>query len=496
MRFVNSIPLWAMLALASCGLEMGSSFRGETSRGEASRGEASRGEASRGEASEGGGNLDVNVGKAQSAIEVCSTGPTTFGIDVSRYQGDIDWNLVAGADVKFAYIQISRAIDDIDPNFEVNWAGASSAGILRGAYQRFQPDQDVQAQANIFLDKLGPFEAGDLPPMLDVEDSGGLPGATIAQRTREWLEIVEAATGVRPIIYTGFYFWRDTVNSADFTDYPLWIAHYTKDCPNIPEPWTDWAIHQYSASAVLPGITVNTVDVNHFNGTARDLLALAGAPECGDGVCTGTETSDRCLEDCPPCQRIGSLGDTLDDKGACFDVGGDPQYMRTEDVGHEGQLTWTHTTDAEQASNFGQWNLFFDQAGIYFVEAFTAAPHAMSKQAAYQVLHGGEDTASVVNQSAIDGWSPVGEFSFAAGGGQAIRLDDNTGESNEQDTKLVFDAIRLTRLDPPMDADAGVEPGDDGDNDGCQAGGTGSSGAGALLVFALLLATRRRREFR
>ncbi len=474
MRFVNSIPLWAMLALASCGLAVESNSHDEVSGAEV--------------------DLGFNVGKAQSAIEVCSTGATTFGIDVSRYQGDIDWSLVAGADVKFAYIQISRAIDDIDPKFEENWAGAKSAGILRGAYQRFQPDQDVQAQANIFLDKLGPFEAGDLPPMLDVEDSGGLPGATIAQRTREWLEIVEAATGVRPTIYTGRFFWRDTVNSADFADYPLWIAHYTKDCPNIPEPWTDWAIHQYSASAVLPGITVNTVDVNHFNGTASDLLALAGAPECGDGVCTGNETSDQCPEDCPPCQRIGSLGDTLDDKGACFDVGGDPQYMRTEDVGHEGQLTWTYTTDAEQASNFGQWNLFFDQAGIYLVEAFTAAPHAMSKQAAYQVRHGGEDTVSVVNQSAIDGWSPVGEFSFVAGGQQAIRLDDNTGESNEQDTKLVFDAIRLTRLDPLIGADAGVESeDDDGNKGGCQAGGTGGSRAGALLFFALLFATRRRR---
>ncbi len=239
------------------------------------------------------------IGSKASAAQVCSSGATTFGIDVSRYQGTIDWELVAGEDVKFAYIQISRKIDDIDAKFETNWESAKNVGILRGAYQRFQPDEDVLGQANLFLEKLGPFVEGDLPPMLDVEDSGDLSADAISLSVRQWLEHVEAELGVRPIIYTGRYFWQDTLESADFTDYPLWIAHYTQGCPTIPEPWDDWALHQYSSQAVLAGITENTVDVNHFNGTTDDLLALAAWRRCGNEVCDPEEASASCPEDCP-----------------------------------------------------------------------------------------------------------------------------------------------------------------------------------------------------
>lgn len=469
MHLVNSISLGMVALLASCGFESSQ-------------------------------ELDVVIGQEQSAVVVCSTGPTTFGIDVSRFQYDINWSKVAGEGVKFAYIQISRKINDIDAKFEFNWAGAKSVGILRGAYQRFQPDQDVQKQASIFLDKLGPFQPGDLPPMLDVEDTGGLPAATIANRARQWLDIVEAATGVRPIIYTNFYFWRDSVNSADFTDYPLWIAHYTtKGCPNIPAPWTNWAIHQYSDKAKLAGITDNTVDVNLFNGTVDDLLALAGPPVCGDGVCTGSETTDSCQEDCPPCQRIAALGDIVDEKGPCFEVGGAPESMRKEEAGHDGSLRWTHATDSAQASNYGVWNLFFEEAGKYLVEAHTPAPYNMSKQAAYQVQHGAEQTVAELDQSAIDGWSPVGEFQFEAGAAQSIRLDDNTGESFDIKIKLVFDAIRFTRLDPLVDDRKGKDPDPDEDEKevagGCQSTGSSGSSTGALLGLALLLGLGRRRRF-
>lgn len=412
----------------------------------------------------------------ESRVESCSTGQTTFGIDVSRYQGDINWQLLAGADVKFAYIQISRRIDDIDPKFEVNWAGAKSVGILRGAYQRFQPDQDVRGQADIFLDKLGPFEEGDLPPMLDVEDSGDLSAEIIAERVREWLTYVESELGVRPVIYTGRFFWRDTVNSADFTDYPLWIAHYTKGCPNIPSPWMDWKFHQYSSSAVLPGITENTVDVNHFNGSVDDLLALA------------------CVGDCEPCQTIGEGESVLDESGKCFRAGGNQEFIRSETEGYDSSLFWTHTTDAAEVGNFGLWNLHFAKAGRYLVEAHIPAPWGKSVNAAYLVEHAGEASAVTLNQGSSDGWTGLGEFSFAEGGDQFIRLNDNTGESNEGNTKLVFDAIRFTYL-PGPDPVPPIEPGDsDKAGGGCQlAGQRGYLGGLWLLLVPLALLTRRKR---
>ena len=78
---------------------------------------------------------------------VCAAGATVYGIDVSRFQGDIDWDLVAESGVEFAFIQISRSLTDIDAKFAYNWRRAKETGILRGAYQRFQPDQDVIGQA-------------------------------------------------------------------------------------------------------------------------------------------------------------------------------------------------------------------------------------------------------------------------------------------------------------------------------------------------------------
>ncbi|HWO18541.1 MAG TPA: GH25 family lysozyme [Kofleriaceae bacterium] len=222
--------------------------------------------------------------EVEQTMSVCADGPTIYGIDVSRYQGAIEWPKVAASGVVYAYIQISRSLTDLDPRFEENWRNAKQAGVLRGAYQRFHPGQDVDAQADIFLQKLGPFEAGDLPPMLDVEDADGLPAQTIAARVRQWLDRVEPIVRVRPLIYTGFYFWRDSVGGADLREHPLWIANYSATCPLVPAPWTRWAFHQYSATATIPGITANTVDVDKFNGTLEQLKAL-GRQACEPGRC-------------------------------------------------------------------------------------------------------------------------------------------------------------------------------------------------------------------
>ena len=212
-------------------------------------------------------------------MSVCADGPSTvYGIDVSRFQGTIDWQKVADSGVVYAWIQISRAVNDLDAKFEFNFRRAKEVGILRGAYQRFRPGQDVQTQANIFLEKLGPYQAGDLPPMLDVEDADGLTGDVIAERVQQWIDIVEPVVGRKVIIYTGFYFWRDMVGGADFASHPLWIANYSAECPLVPATWSKWTLHQYSSKAVIPGITENTVDVNKFNGTREQLQLLVDPP--------------------------------------------------------------------------------------------------------------------------------------------------------------------------------------------------------------------------
>ncbi len=432
---------------------------------------------------------------------VCADGPTTFGIDVSRFQGTIDWQKVANADVKFAYIQISRSLTDLDVKFDYNWKRAKEVGILRGAYQRFQPDQDVLGQANLFLDKLGPFQAGDLPPLLDVEDAKGLGPTVIASKVRQWIDRVEAVTGVKPIIYTGFYFWRDSVGSADFSEYPLWIANYGATCPLVPDHWPRWTFHQYSSTVTLPGITANTVDVNKFNGTLAQLKALAAPAVCGDGACNGVETADSCPAECAPCQMIAGLTGSadehiVDDASACFRAGGDPQFIRTEPAGYGSSLQWTHATDLAAPANYAQWTLHFAEAGRYRVEAFTPAPFNGSRMAVYQVTHGSETTEAQVDQSAVDGWNVIGEFDFVAGGaGQTVRLDDNTGEPNSANVQLVFDALRFTPITP---GEPDPEPHDGEPDPTSPGGGCSSSGApgGGWLVALGLLAMRLRQRAR
>ena len=139
----------------------------------------------------------------QYAAEACADGDTLYGIDVSRFQGTINWQQVKGHGVKYAWIQVSRFLNDIDAQFEANWAGAKANGILRGAYQRFHPGESVSGQAQIMLDKIGTLEANDLPPMLDVEDADGLSKSQVAAAVQQWMDIVEPAVGVKPFIYTG-----------------------------------------------------------------------------------------------------------------------------------------------------------------------------------------------------------------------------------------------------------------------------------------------------
>lgn len=389
------------------------------------------------------------------------------GVDVSYYQGTIDWSAVKADGVEFAFVRISDGLGTIDTKFEQNWAGTKDAGILRGAYQFFRPNQDAIAQADLFLDKLGTLEANDLPPVIDVEAAGGMTPAQIADRVGIWIDRVKAATGMTPIIYTGFYFWRDSVGAADFPGSPLWHAQYTSaECPNIPPPWTDWAIWQYTASGRVNGIA-GDVDTNRFNGTREQLLQLTNAKpsEC-------TAFAD---------------GGVIDDGDACFSTGGPSQFLRRPtDAGEGGDLVWTHTTDHPAENNFGHWTLIAPEAARYRIEVSTPAAYAQSVQANYRVRANGVETEVVIDQTAVDGWQSLGEFELAAGGDQYVHVGDNTGEPGTGDIQLVFDAVRITKITAPDYEGPAVEEPSSG---GCSAGGGSSFGA---LAFVLLALRRRR----
>ncbi|HEY4182140.1 MAG TPA: GH25 family lysozyme [Kofleriaceae bacterium] len=415
----------------------------------------------------------VDLSTTESALSACGKGPTVKGVDVSSYQADIDWSAVKGDGVKYAFIRASDGLNSIDSKFERNWSMSRAEGITHGVYQYFRPNQDPIAQADLLLDKIGGMVAADeLPPVIDIEATGSLAPADVAAKAKLWVDHVKAATGVTPIVYTGFYFWRDMVGAPSWGgEHPLWHAQYTSAaCANIASPWTAWAFWQYSSSGTVAGIP-GPVDMDRFDGTEAELATLTaggggGGPDC----------------------LLPLEGGAVDDGDACFASGGPAASMRhVTDAGNNGTLQWTHTTADASEANYAQWNFALPEAGRYTVEVYTSAAYAQSKQAKYVVHASGADQMVSLDQTAVDGWQTLGDFDLAAGGEQYVHLGDNTGEALSSNVQLVFDAVRITRIED------GSGSGDDEpkkSDDGCSAGGSPS----VLLGVGLIGLVRRRRR--
>jgi lysozyme len=213
---------------------------------------------------------------AAAACDDLATGPAPdgdllAGIDVSHWQGTVDWQRVAGDGVSFVFIKATEGGDYTDPAFAANWAGAARAGVARGAYHFYRPQTGAAAQAQHFL-RTVQLRAGDLPPVLDVEVTDGQSAGAIAAGVRTWLETVERATGRRPIVYTRASFWTSQMG-AGFGAYPLWVAHYGAASPAVPSGWSGWTFWQHSDSGRVAGISGN-VDLNWFRGGWAELQAL------------------------------------------------------------------------------------------------------------------------------------------------------------------------------------------------------------------------------
>ncbi len=430
-----------------------------------------------------------------AAATVCAAGPTVAGMDVSSYESAIDWDAAHAAGIEFAFIRVSDGTQYPDPMFATYWPAARAAGVIRGAYQYFRPAEDAVAQADLLLTAMGPPQPGDLPPVLDLEVSGGLTTAQVDAQVQLWIDHIAAAIGRPPIVYAGLYSWPTLTGGYDVTTSPLWIAQYTSAaCPDIPDPWTQWLFWQDTDTGTVDGVAGTADhDLDVFDGTLADLQAFTMAGTCGDGTCSGSEDSDSCPMDCPPCGVIGDSFE-IDDGDACFVSGGPPAYLRhVTDAGEQGDLIWTHATDAAAEANFAQWILYFSGDGTYQVDVYTAHAYATSHQAKY-VVHSGAaaDQDVVLDQSAADGWQSLGTFDFAAGGEQWIHLGDNTGEPSSAQAQLVFDAVRFTQLDGSgSDGSGSDEP--PAHHHGCAAGG--DPDALALVgIAALLVVVRPRRR--
>jgi lysozyme len=188
-----------------------------------------------------------------------STETALAGIDVSHFQGEVDWRTVAAAGVRFAFIKATEGLDDVDPRFSQNWQQARAAGLLRGAYHFLHPNLDAGQQAAHFLSVVT-LDADALPPALDVEVTDGVDPATLRACIETWLGTVEAALRCKPVVYTDPSFWRQNVG-ADLSAYPLWLACYAAT-PDVPASWQSWTFWQHSESGSVDGIA-GPVDLDY-----------------------------------------------------------------------------------------------------------------------------------------------------------------------------------------------------------------------------------------
>lgn len=197
------------------------------------------------------------------------------GVDVSYHSGRVDWGEAAAQGQHFGLTLATAGVDFLDPFFISHWERMRQAGLRRGAYHFFVPDDDPEAQARIFLSRVL-FEPGDLVPVVDVEtpfkQSGARPPADLADRLLVFLRAVEQEVGAKPIIYTGPTFWNRQMDDR-FGDYPLWIAEYGVEEPQVPVGWTRWHLWQWRGDADLPRVApIVDLDRLHPEVALEDLL--------------------------------------------------------------------------------------------------------------------------------------------------------------------------------------------------------------------------------
>lgn len=193
-----------------------------------------------------------------------------IGVDVSEYQGKIDWlnldTLENKYPVHFVFIRATVGDDRLDSQFKNNWLGAKKSKLIRGAYHYYRPNENSLEQAELFI-KTVSLDKGDLPPVLDIEK---LPQNQSVERMKiglkRWLTTVEEHYKVKPIIYTGERYYDDFLKE-EFSDYLFWIANYNLLQEEIKEEWLFW---QFTEKASVNGIKGN-VDVNIYNGDLKQL---------------------------------------------------------------------------------------------------------------------------------------------------------------------------------------------------------------------------------
>lgn len=193
------------------------------------------------------------------------------GVDVSHYQGEIDWDVLAAQNIRFAYIKATEGSSYVDERFANNYGMARQTGLRVGAYHFFSFDSSGATQAVNFIETVKAFD-GMLPPVVDVEFYGNKEAnppdpEEVRPQLQAYLDAVENAYGLRPVIYATYESWKLYIENQ-FDDYPLWI----RDIWNQPKSSIDWTLWQYTNRGRLKGFSgeESYVDLNVFKGTMEE----------------------------------------------------------------------------------------------------------------------------------------------------------------------------------------------------------------------------------
>jgi lysozyme len=198
------------------------------------------------------------------------------GVDISHYQGDVDWRTVGADGLSFVYIKATEGGDGVDDKFAANWEGARTAGLARGAYHFYNFCKTGAEQAANFV-KAVPADPDALPATIDLEESGDckkMPAkAAFRKNLAAFVTKIRAAYGRAPVLYINYAIY-DLYFKGENDSYKLWIADINHAAPSLPDnaPWTMW---QYGWHGSVAGIQ-GEVDLDVLNGTTQTLASLEG----------------------------------------------------------------------------------------------------------------------------------------------------------------------------------------------------------------------------
>jgi lysozyme len=203
----------------------------------------------------------------------CPAGSVMEGVDVSHYNGTVNWKQVRASGRTFAYAKATEGTSFVDQTFSQNYAAIKAAGLVRGAFHTFHADIDPISQADHFMSTIGTLQSGDLAPALDVESLNGQSASSLQAGIGQWTARVKAATGRTPVVFIYPSLLSQVLGSGT-SGYLLWISNWGVTCPSLPAGAHQWAFWQYSDTGAVPGIP-GAVALDRFNGTLAGLKSLA-----------------------------------------------------------------------------------------------------------------------------------------------------------------------------------------------------------------------------